>query len=69
MNSEIETKSLLSYMKCRLPNFILSLRKMTQNICSDTCKWIPLVPLDRKWTDAKVCEYLKIEQSTYINII
>ena len=45
---------------------MLSIRKISQDISENTCKWIPLVPLDRTWTDEKVCEYLKIEQTMYI---
>ena len=55
-----EAKSLLSYMKCRLPNFMLSLRKISQDISESTCKWIPLPPLDREWTDEKIYEYFKL---------
>jgi hypothetical protein len=55
-----EAKSLLSYMKCKLPNFMLSLRKSSQDISESTCKWIPLVPLYKKWNDEEVYEYFKL---------
>jgi hypothetical protein len=55
-----EANSLLSYMKCKLPNFMLSLRKISQDISEATCKWIPLPPLDRLWNDEKVFEYFKL---------
>ena len=45
ISSEIEAKSLLSYLKCKLPNFMLSLRKISQDISESTCKWIPLPSL------------------------
>jgi adenylate kinase family enzyme len=60
INNENEAKSLLSYMKCRLPNFMLSLRKNSQDISESTCEWIPLPPLDREWTDKKVYKYFKL---------
>jgi hypothetical protein len=60
VDGENEAKSLLSYMKCRLPNFLLSLRKSSQDICESTCKWIPLPPLDRQWTDNEVYKYFKM---------
>jgi len=60
VDTEQETKSLLSYMKCRLPNMLLSLRKISQNISSDTCKWIPLPPLNKEWTDEEVYEHFKL---------
>lgn len=66
VNNEDEAKSLLSYLETKFANHMLSIRKISQDISENTCKWIPLVPLDRTWTDEKVCEYLKIEQTMYI---
>ena len=60
VNSEDEAKSLLSYMKCKLPNFMLSLRKISQDISESTCKWIPLVPLNKKWKDEDIYKYFKL---------
>ena len=62
VNNEEEAKSLLSYMKCKLPNFMLSLRKASQDICESTCKWIPLVPLNKEWTDDEVYKYFKLSE-------
>jgi hypothetical protein len=66
VNNEDEAKSLLSYLDTKFANYMLSVRKISQHINGDVCKWIPFVPLDRIWTDDKVCEYLKIEKSIYI---
>lgn len=66
VQSEEEAKSLLSYLNTKFANHILSVRKISQHINGDVCKWIPLVPLDRIWTDDVVCEYLKIENTIYI---
>jgi site-specific DNA-methyltransferase (adenine-specific) len=60
LNSENEAKSLLSYMKCKLPNFMLSLRKISQDISESTCKWIPLPPLNKDWTDEEVYKYFEL---------
>ncbi|ARF10089.1 restriction-modification methylase [Indivirus ILV1] len=60
VKSEDEAKSLLSYLKCKLPNFMLSLRKISQHINENVCKWIPLPPLDRTWTDNDVYKYFKL---------
>ena len=66
VNNEHEAKSLLSYLDTKFANHMLSIRKISQDISENTCKWIPLVPLDRIWTDDKVCEYLKIDKEIYI---
>jgi site-specific DNA-methyltransferase (adenine-specific) len=66
VENEEEAKSLLSYLQTKVVNHLLSVRKISQHIHKDTCKWIPLVPLDRIWTDDIVCEYLKIDKSLYM---
>ena len=66
--TEKESEYLISYMKCKLPNVMLGLRKISQDISEKTCKWIPLVPLDRIWTDDKVSEYFKLSEE-YISLI
>jgi site-specific DNA-methyltransferase (adenine-specific) len=62
LNSENEAKSLLSYLKCKLPNFMLSLRKISQDISESTCKWIPLVPLNKEWTNDEVYKYFEFSE-------
>jgi hypothetical protein len=62
VNSENEANSLLSYMKCKLPNFMLSLRKISHNLCESTCIWIPLVPLNKLWTNTDVYKYFKLSE-------
>ncbi len=57
-----EAESLLSYIKCKLPNVLLSLRKISQDIHSTTCSWIPLVPLDRIWNDSDVYAYFNMSK-------
>jgi site-specific DNA-methyltransferase (adenine-specific) len=60
LNTKLEADSLLSYMKCKLPNLMLSLRKSAQDISESTCTWIPLVPLNKLWTDDLVHSYFKL---------
>jgi len=62
-NTKKEAQSLLSYLQCKLPNFMLSLRKNSQDISDSTCKWIPLPPLDTKWDDKKVYKYFKLTKN------
>ena len=62
VSNENEGKSLLSYMKCRLPNFMLSLRKSSQHNNEDVCKWIPLPPLNKEWTDDEVYQHFKLSE-------
>jgi hypothetical protein len=68
VQSEDEAKSLVSYMKCKLPNFMLSLRKISQDISENTCKWIPLVPLDRQWSDKQIYNYFKLSEDDILLI-
>lgn len=66
VNNEEQAKSLLSYLETKFANYMLSIRKISQDISENTCKWIPLIPLDRLWNDDKVCEYLNIEKNMYM---
>ena len=66
VNNEEEAKSLLSYLDTKFANYMLSIRKISQDISENTCKWIPLVPFDRIWSDAIICDYFGIDQSMYI---
>lgn len=60
VNTEDEAKSLHSYLQTKLPNFLLSIRKKSQDISNSTIQWIPLPPLDREWNDAKIYKYYKL---------
>ena len=61
-NSEYESKSLLSYLNCKLVDYLVSLRKISQHTKPDTCKWVPIVPFDREWTDEKLFEYFGLTE-------
>lgn len=63
VNTESEAKSLLSYLKCRLPNFMLFLRKISQDIQESSIKWIPLPLLNQEWTDKKVYKYFNLSKN------
>ncbi len=63
VNSQQEAESLLSYIRCKLPNFYLSLRKKSQDISDSTCMWIPLPPLDKIWNDKDVYDYFGITEN------
>ena len=39
---------------------MLSLRKNSQLISKNTCKWIPLPPLNKIWNDKEVYKYFKL---------
>jgi hypothetical protein len=63
VNNLTEAESLISYLNCKIPNYLLSLRKISQHIKPDTCKWIPLLPLDRIWTDKLISDYLNLSDA------
>lgn len=57
VNDEKEAKSLLSYLRTEFANHMLSIAKVSHFISKKTCKQVPLVPLDREWTDKSVEVY------------
>ncbi len=66
VGSEKEAKSLKSYLETDFANYMLSLRKIDQHISEATLKWVPLPPLDREWSDAKVAKYYGLNEKTYL---
>jgi site-specific DNA-methyltransferase (adenine-specific) len=62
VNSEKEAESLKSYLSTKFANKILSFRKISQHINPNTCKWIPIVPFDREWTDDQLFEYFNLTE-------
>ena len=64
VKSKKESKSLYSYLKCKLVQILLSLRKQTHNICnSNNFIWIPLVPLNQEWNNNKLYEYFELDKN------
>ena len=66
--SEAEARNLAAYMRTRFVRFLVSLRKITQNITRDSYKFVPLLPMNRTWTDADLYKRYGIsaEQVTFI---
>lgn len=49
--SEDEAQHLATYMRTRFVRFLVSLRKLTQNITRDSYQFVPQLPMDHRWTD------------------
>ncbi len=52
LRTEGEADSVLSYMACRLPRFLIQLRKASQHVTSKVYGFVPIQTWDRIWTDA-----------------
>jgi hypothetical protein len=62
VKNETEAKSLFSYLKCKLIHVLLSLRKQTHNLCnSNNFIWIPIVPLNKEWTNDELYKHFKLD--------
>ncbi|WP_430419345.1 Eco57I restriction-modification methylase domain-containing protein [Phenylobacterium sp.] len=51
---ESEARNYASYLRTRFARFLVSLRKFTQDAPKGVYSFIPDLPLDQKWTDAKL---------------
>jgi site-specific DNA-methyltransferase (adenine-specific) len=58
--SETEARNLAAYMRTRFVRFLVSLRKITQNITRDSYRFVPLLPMNRLWTDKVLFERYEI---------
>ncbi|MFN8572365.1 MAG: Eco57I restriction-modification methylase domain-containing protein [Gemmatimonadaceae bacterium] len=65
--SESEARNLAAYMRTRFVRFLVSLRKITQNITRDSYKFVPLLPMDRVWTDADLYKHYGITRPQVIH--
>jgi len=54
--SETEARNLAAYMRTRFVRFLVSLRKITQNITRDSYRFVPQLPMNRVWTDKDLFE-------------
>ncbi|MFJ4015190.1 Eco57I restriction-modification methylase domain-containing protein [Microbacterium sp. NPDC090014] len=59
--SEAEARNLASYMRTRFVRFLVSLRKITQNITRDSYRFVPLLPMDREWSDTALFDRYQID--------
>lgn len=66
--TEAEARNLAAYMRSRFVRFLVSLRKITQNITRDSYKFVPLLPMNRTWADADLYKRYGItaKQVTFI---
>jgi Eco57I restriction-modification methylase len=53
-NYEIEAVNFGKYLRTRFVRFLVSLRKATQHATRDVYAFVPDLPLDQEWTDAKL---------------
>ncbi|MFO1182291.1 Eco57I restriction-modification methylase domain-containing protein [Ottowia sp.] len=60
--SEDEARNLAAYMRTRFVRFLVSLRKITQNITRDSYKFVPALPMDRLWTDKALFKRYGIDE-------
>jgi site-specific DNA-methyltransferase (adenine-specific) len=51
-----------TYMMTKLFSFLVRLRKIKQHVTSDIFKWVPMVSLDREWTDEMVYKHFNLTE-------
>ncbi|MBE0418265.1 MAG: restriction endonuclease, partial [Coriobacteriia bacterium] len=55
-DSEVMANNYAKYLRTRIARFLVSLRKVTQHATRDVYSFVPDLPLDQEWTDAKLYE-------------
>lgn len=53
-NNEIEATNYAKYLSTRFVRFLVSLRRLTQHATRGVYSFVPDLPLDQEWTDAKL---------------
>ena len=62
VKNEKEANYLMVYLKSNFANFMLSLKKISQDISEKTISWIPMISLDREWIDSDIYEHFGLTQ-------
>jgi site-specific DNA-methyltransferase (adenine-specific) len=60
--NEREAKNLAAYMRTRFVRFLVSLRKITQNITRDSYKFVPKIKMNKEWSDPELYERYNISK-------
>jgi len=68
LDSEASARNLAGYMRTRFVRFLVSLRKITQNITRDSYRFVPSLPTNRLWTDEELYKRYELtsDQTTFI---
>ena len=53
-DNEITAANYAKYLRTRFVRFLVSLRKVTQHATRDVYSFVPDLPIDQEWTDAKL---------------
>jgi site-specific DNA-methyltransferase (adenine-specific) len=61
-NTETEAENAASYLLLKLPRFLLSLRKIDQNLSNEKFKWVPRVDFKKSWTDKEVYQHFGLSE-------
>ncbi len=66
--SEVEARSIESYLRTRFARFLVSLRKPAQHVFRGMYRWVPQQSWDREWTDAELYKQYNIsdEEKAFI---
>ena len=71
VDSELEAKSLVSYIESKFFRFLVSLRKITQHALRSTYTWVPIQSWTKTWDDKSLYEFydLTAEEQNYIESV
>jgi site-specific DNA-methyltransferase (adenine-specific) len=53
-SSEFEAQNMLSYMKTKFARLLISLSCFSQDITKDRFLFVPIIPVDKSWTDEEL---------------
>jgi site-specific DNA-methyltransferase (adenine-specific) len=62
-DTETEAANYAKYLRTRFARFLVSLRKFTQDAPKNVYAFIPDLPLDQEWTDAKLYKRYELTEA------
>jgi site-specific DNA-methyltransferase (adenine-specific) len=66
-----EADNLSKYLKTKFLRFLVGLRKNTQDISKEKFSFVPIMPMDKTWTDKELFKYFNLndEETTFIDTL
>lgn len=61
-NDELSANRFAAYLRTKFVRFLVSLRKNTQHLYSERFQFVPDLPMDQDWTDARLYEKYNITE-------
>jgi len=62
-------ENMVKYLQTDFVRYLVGLRKITQNISRNCWKWVPMIDINKQWTDEELFKYFNLIKKDQFHII